>query len=241
MTLIKAKFYLFSFFFAGLMSVVTTNIVAMPNKTLAMATVPISKFNFVFIESQGTIESTFESELKSVTQYVLKFGIVNPIPVVMFIDFYSPASLKNQRTFKKSIPGKKEDSKEDFINRKLLVDHYGLAYLNTVRKVLVGVLVFPDAAIRFSGDVKVYSIENVKAKAFQSIMFTEDKPNEYFIENRVYDRTSMLRYMRNNTEKYIGMIEMQDSKNNIITFMALPGNQRDFLNKLKISGIKPKE
>ncbi len=239
--LIKTKVYLFAVFFSGLISIVSNNVIAMPNKTLPMATVPISKFNFVFIETQGTIQDTFETEVKSITQYVLKFGAVNPIPVVMFIDFYSPSSIKNQSTFKKDIKGDKQNTKDDFINKKMLIDHYGLDYLNTVRKVLVGVLVFPDSTISFSGDVKAYQIANVKAQAFQSIMFTENQPNEYSIENRTYDRTSMLRYMRNNTEKYIGMIEMIDTKNNIITFMALPGNQKEFLYKLKISGITPKE
>jgi hypothetical protein len=239
--LIKTKSYLFAVFFLGLISVTSNNVIAMPNKTLPMATVPISKFNFVFIETQGTIQDTFENELKSITQYVLKFGALNPIPVVMFLDFYSPKNINNQSTFKKEIPGEKKNSQDDFINRKLLVDHYGLAYLNDVRKVLVGVLVFPDSSISFSGDVKVYEIANVKAKAFQSIMFTENQPNEYYIDNRIYDRTSMLRYMRNNTAKYIGMIEMLDTQNNIITFMALPGNQKEFLYKLKISGIKPQE
>ena len=182
------------------------------------------------------------------SQYVLKYGISNPLPAILFVEYGVPDVYTPQRRPMPSGTNKLGVSleKTDPITYEFLKEKYGEGYLNSTRKVLAGVLVFPNIRIAFNDEVKVFTIEGVTVKSFQSLMFVGDKPNEYTKENRTYDRTVMFRYMnstigKKNSSDYLGMLETLDNQNNVITFIALPGDQKKLFADFDIKGISPKE
>lgn len=211
----------------------TVSLHAVALETLGIRRVPITNMNFVFMESQGSLYDNFEKEKSVLAQYALKFGLTTYKSAIMFLDSYGPDIDDIKLNNGKPVP----------VTQEYLEKTYGIPFLETKRKVLVGVLVFPSQTIAVSDEFQVYKLQNVKPPMFQSLVVYGKNANnldepEYTKEDRVFDRTSMLRYMdETGQDNYIGMLEMEDSQNNTLTFMAIEGSKKDFISNYNIRPI----
>ncbi|MFL1780373.1 hypothetical protein ABSA28_00061 [Candidatus Hepatincolaceae symbiont of Richtersius coronifer] len=207
-------------------SVITYNIV----------NVPVTKLDFIFIETSGTINDSFVKEINFIHTEIQKYSVTSTNNVIMFLDDNPP----DYRTTTNILVREKE------IDKAFLEQKYGTPYLRSQRRVLVGTFVFSNPSIEYGGKLKVYRLENLKVQAFQSVVLEEnDELKLYNINDRVYDRTIMLDYMgRSKNEannSYLGMIEMFDNYNNVYTFMALPGIKTDFIARYNLSSLLIKD
>ena len=227
------------------------NIYAVGNKIVSFKPVDVLITNqlFVFKEAYGSVEDNFEDVFKEVSSFLVQNGAVSSRRAILYIDY--GVTKTNPNMFKSNI-------NIDASLIKYLEDTYGNATLKSYRRVLVGYFVPPQYFVATREPFKEYGFKNIKVKAIQSMdkdvktplsvlqdngqSIQDDAINNaiqdsYTYAHKLYDKLAMMNFLslNKNETKYLGLIELFDSKLNVYTFMAIPGDQDKFIEDVKLS------
>ncbi len=194
--------------------------------------VKISALQYVFVETQGSLEDTFQREIDIVSSYVLRYGIPDRKVGILFLDLDTPEDGGRYKL-------QTQDKNPSKIDKKFLYEQYGESFFGTTRKVLVGVLIMPNETILSADNIKVYNVKPTKARVRQTYFIGLSK-NVYTMEKRSLDRGTMIDYMGSNSkDKYpsLGMMELYDSQTDSYIFIDFPGDKVAFMKEQDISVI----
>ncbi len=125
------------------------------------------------------------------------------------------------------------------IDEKYLEKKYNYYTLNGKRRVLVGYITPPQLGTNDISNFQTFKLQNVPVYVTQAFIGKDSKGNNLYPHlNNVYDRISMMQYLnfeaKNHNTEFIGMLEILDLDTNAITYVALPGNQKKFLETFQI-------
>jgi hypothetical protein len=199
------------------------------NKVSNYFTIDIVNLNFIYLTTTGTIQDSFEDEIKTIVDFANGYSLDTSRIVVVFVDNIAP--LSNPKQEKYNILN--SDNKNLVIDEEFLIKEYGIAYLQSKRKVLVGVLVFPFVNLQETDEIKFLNFTNMKASGFSVAIPKETdqvKLNPYDKNMRSYNRTVALKKLaQQKDQNNFSVFEITDIESGGVSYLNFPINKNDIL------------